>query len=452
MHCFYNKTSTFSHGNEGEEIKACYGQQEIHKKITSIGFQDCKVFIHSVDAQSSANGGIIIQVIGEMSNRGETWRKFVQTFFLAEQPNGYFVLNDIFRFLKEESVEGDEYSEAGEATDAAPVTLPSEFTQEPTPEPPREPTPPPAPAPVEPEPVAAPPAPEPEVVEPTPAPEPPAPAPAPAPPANGAALEAEKPATPAPPVEQVPEPAPPAPQPAPTAAPQAAPAAPSAPPPVQQPPQPTQPPQPAAPPAPKTWASLAASNQKKWGSVAQESRGISEAPVATTSSAPGSGTQTPSQSNPQGRPAQPRGHPAVAAVQSITSPQCFIKGVVEPITDAALNTTLNRFGPIKDLDIVRSKACAFLEYQSLDSAKRAIIASLNQGAGGEGGVFVETEQGNIRIFVETKKERSDRPPTGHHSGSGGSGRGRGVPPSGGDRGGFRGRGSQRGRGAPPAAK
>ncbi|KAL1936974.1 hypothetical protein VTO73DRAFT_2822, partial [Trametes versicolor] len=109
LHCFYNKSSTFIHGTEGEDGKPCFGQQEIHNKITSIGFQDCKVFIHSVDAQSSANGGIIIQVIGEMSNKGEAWRKFVQTFFLAEQPNGYFVLNDIFRFLKEESVEeGDE--------------------------------------------------------------------------------------------------------------------------------------------------------------------------------------------------------------------------------------------------------------------------------------------------------------------------------------------------------
>ena len=43
-----------------------------------------------------------------MSNHGEPWRKFVQTFFLAEQPNGYFVLNDIFRFLKEDAVEDAE--------------------------------------------------------------------------------------------------------------------------------------------------------------------------------------------------------------------------------------------------------------------------------------------------------------------------------------------------------
>ena len=46
-----------------------------------------------------------------MSNRGGPWKKFVQTFFLAEQPNGYFVLNDTFRFLKEENVEGDEGEE-----------------------------------------------------------------------------------------------------------------------------------------------------------------------------------------------------------------------------------------------------------------------------------------------------------------------------------------------------
>lgn len=30
------------------------------------------------------------------------WRKFVQTFFLAPQEKGYFVLNDIFQFVTEE--------------------------------------------------------------------------------------------------------------------------------------------------------------------------------------------------------------------------------------------------------------------------------------------------------------------------------------------------------------
>ena len=81
--------------------------QEIHAKIMSLQLDDCKVYISNVDSQGSAEHGIIVQVIGEMSNANGPWRKFAQTFFLAEQPNGYFVLNDICRYIKEEG-DGDE--------------------------------------------------------------------------------------------------------------------------------------------------------------------------------------------------------------------------------------------------------------------------------------------------------------------------------------------------------
>lgn len=102
LHCFYTKKSTFVHGDEGEIVKSCSGQQEIHRKILELGFSDCKVLVSNVDSQASISGGIIIQVLGEMSNCDGPSRKFAQTFFLAEQPNGYFVLNDIFRYLKED--------------------------------------------------------------------------------------------------------------------------------------------------------------------------------------------------------------------------------------------------------------------------------------------------------------------------------------------------------------
>jgi Nuclear transport factor 2 (NTF2) domain len=47
-----------------------------------------------------------------MSNNAATHRKFVQTFVLAEQPNGYFVLNDIFRYInEEEEIEEEIYQE-----------------------------------------------------------------------------------------------------------------------------------------------------------------------------------------------------------------------------------------------------------------------------------------------------------------------------------------------------
>jgi len=67
-----------------------------------LGFEECKVLVSNVDSQASASNGIIVQVLGEMSNKGSASHKFAQTFFLAEQPNGYYVLNDIFRFLKED--------------------------------------------------------------------------------------------------------------------------------------------------------------------------------------------------------------------------------------------------------------------------------------------------------------------------------------------------------------
>ncbi|KAI9199254.1 uncharacterized protein BJ171DRAFT_427865, partial [Polychytrium aggregatum] len=102
LHCFYNKKSSFIHGHEGEEVKAAHGQQEIHERIKEINFQDCKVLVSNVDSQPSLEGSILVQVLGEMSNNGGPSHKFSQSFVLAEQPNGYYVRNDIFRFLKED--------------------------------------------------------------------------------------------------------------------------------------------------------------------------------------------------------------------------------------------------------------------------------------------------------------------------------------------------------------
>ncbi|PSR70571.1 hypothetical protein PHLCEN_2v13542 [Hermanssonia centrifuga] len=445
LHCFYTKASTFIHGTEGEDGKPCYGQQEIHAKITSIGFQDCKVFIHSVDAQSSANGGIIIQVIGEMSNQGDPWRKFVQTFFLAEQPNGYFVLNDIFRFLKEETVEDEPIDDSEPpVTDAPvmkePVAAPAPIIPAPAPPVPElEPSPSPSPSPSPPPPVVQEepeiPVPEPasektngfheKPSEPTPVAEPEAvPQDTPEPPATVSPPSYSPPA-PAP-QQLAPSPAPPAQQQQPHAPTPAAPA-----------------PAPSAPAAPKTWANLAAAGRNKWGSaVAQEARGVSEAPVVTSSPAPTSTPQSPAprQQNQQ--------HPLLAAANNVTTAQCFVKGVIEPVSDAALRNTLTqRFGPLKEIEIVRSKACAFLEFTQLDAARRAIIASIPVTAGGEGGIRVTDGAADtgVRITVETRKERGDRPPPRGPPMNGDRGRG-------GFRGGRGGPGGARGRGAPPPQK
>ena len=78
--------------------------QAVNDRIKELDIQDCKVRVTNVDSQGS-DKNIVIQVIGEMSNKSAPQRKFTQTFVLAEQTNGYFVLNDIFRYIVEEEEE-----------------------------------------------------------------------------------------------------------------------------------------------------------------------------------------------------------------------------------------------------------------------------------------------------------------------------------------------------------
>lgn len=89
------------HDTETEVAAVSVGRQSIQDRIAQLNFQDCKVRISNVDSQASLDN-ILVQVIGEISNKSEDSRKFVQTFVLAEQKTGYFVLNDIFRYIKEE--------------------------------------------------------------------------------------------------------------------------------------------------------------------------------------------------------------------------------------------------------------------------------------------------------------------------------------------------------------
>lgn len=90
-----------------------------------------------------------------------------------------------------------------------------------------------------------------------------------------------------------------------------------------------------------------------------------------------------------------------------------------------------------------------MEFTTVEAAKRAIIASLPQGQGGEGGIWIDVggDIGNLRISVETKKERGDRPVSRPRGGA--------PPVNGEGRGGsgYRGRGGPgRGRGAPAGGK
>ncbi|KAJ3182949.1 hypothetical protein HDU87_007371 [Geranomyces variabilis] len=133
LHLFYNKKSSFLHDHEGEAAATTYfGQQDIHKRIAELGFNECKVLVSNVDSQASMGGGIVVQVLGEMSNEGGSSHKFAQTFFLAPQTNGFYVLNDIFRFLKEDiETDYEESEDPAPGLDLMDTHLPEELETSP---------------------------------------------------------------------------------------------------------------------------------------------------------------------------------------------------------------------------------------------------------------------------------------------------------------------------------
>src|SRR5256714_13263720 len=98
--------------------------------MKELDIQDCKVRVLNVDSQASFEN-IVVQVIGEMSNKSEPHHRFVQTFVLATQQNGYYVLNDIFRYLNDDEDEivedapTQDDSMAQEEEEAVPAVAPT---------------------------------------------------------------------------------------------------------------------------------------------------------------------------------------------------------------------------------------------------------------------------------------------------------------------------------------
>ena len=420
----------------------------------SLGYEDCKVYISNVDCQGSAESGILVQVIGEMSNRGGPWRKFVQTFFLACQEAGYFVLNDIQRYIKDEGEEEEDESLPYVAavnpatTPAAPVIaeqLHADFEQASETDVAESVVDAPIDAPrvngnangthhgtlhdeAPPSPISLPP-PSPKaqpVVESIPEPVVAAPIVAPAPLVETTLpVVIEEPATLPSPVAQesiplptpsIPTPSAPTPAPTPTVIPTPAPAVA----PVVQ--------APAAPVA-KSWADLA-------GAKAKQAPAAKVAAAAASSSAPPA-TSSSATTSTQNRPV------LLPVVLAINSTACFVKGVVETVNEKALKDQLTlRYGPVRELDVVRSKACAFVEFEKVDGARRAIQASMRPTEGGEGGLII----GSDLMHVVTKASPGNRPSSSTRGGRN-PGEGRANAAGEGRSGGEGGRGEGRGNNA-----
>ncbi len=416
----------------------------------SFDFNDCKVFVSNIDSQSSANGGIVIQVLGEMSNKEGPWRKFAQTFFLAEQPNGYFVLNDIFRYLKDEedteqeaeAIDESIQEEVAEAEAAGRMIhhqvditealhrgstsmLPATATgddeaavqQEPigshathsanaqldqhpaaaAPEPGAENAPPVAAEGTKSQDSAATTDVTDGVVELTSqqpsASSEEAAAAAPSAAANDSAAQPEAHSA-SPATKESVEPAP------------SEPAA-------------VAPPKPSA---PKTWAHLAASNVGKWATVASEGRTTSTPPKVAT-------PETPRSAAVRAAPV-PAATATRAPLVSSKGPHrgddeasVFIKNVnADRVKSEALKKALSEFGAVLNIHTIPAKACAFADFGTAEHARKAVAASASRG-----GLTID----GWTVSVEDKRKGDARPGAGAGRGAGGTERGahRGGAPS-----------------------
>ena len=72
----------------------------------SFDYQNYHTEILTVDAQGSYKGGVFVLVTGCMTGSNFVSKSFSQSFFLAPQEKGYFVLNDILRYIDNDADNG----------------------------------------------------------------------------------------------------------------------------------------------------------------------------------------------------------------------------------------------------------------------------------------------------------------------------------------------------------
>ncbi|PSS14104.1 G3BP-like protein [Actinidia chinensis var. chinensis] len=101
VHRFYQDISKLGRPEDDGTMSITTTMQAINAKILSLNYGEYNTEIKSVDAQESYNGGVHVLVTGHLDGKDIMIRNFTQTFFLAPQDKGYFVLNDMVRYVED---------------------------------------------------------------------------------------------------------------------------------------------------------------------------------------------------------------------------------------------------------------------------------------------------------------------------------------------------------------
>nr|XP_043609456.1 nuclear transport factor 2-like [Erigeron canadensis] len=100
VHQFYTERSTLLRV-DGHNRETATSMLQIHAIVMSLNYTGIE--IKTVHALESWDRGVLVLVAGSVHVKDYNGRRtFVQTFFLAPQEKGYFVLNDIFHFTDDQ--------------------------------------------------------------------------------------------------------------------------------------------------------------------------------------------------------------------------------------------------------------------------------------------------------------------------------------------------------------
>lgn len=104
--------------------------QQIHSILTLLNFSTIE--IKTINSLDSWNGGVLVVVSGFVKIEDiRRKRKFVQTFLLAPQEKGYFVLNDIFHFADDGVTHPNTVPVESEQFDTEPHYVPASLAEPP---------------------------------------------------------------------------------------------------------------------------------------------------------------------------------------------------------------------------------------------------------------------------------------------------------------------------------
>ncbi|PON44372.1 Splicing factor-like protein [Parasponia andersonii] len=102
VHQFYSDASSMIR-IDGDSTDSASEMLQIHALILSLNFT--AIEIKTINSLDSWNGGVLVMVSGSVKAKDfGVRRNFIQTFFLAPQEKGYFVLNDLFQYIDDEPI------------------------------------------------------------------------------------------------------------------------------------------------------------------------------------------------------------------------------------------------------------------------------------------------------------------------------------------------------------